>query len=188
MYIYKITNKLNNKAYIGITKRNPKVRFWEHLKYSRIKVSAITKAIKKYGKEKFIFEVIYEGIDYIQKEADFIKIFNTLAPNGYNLTTGGENPIFTENELKARKIRRKSQLPPIPKGYKQNNDWIEKRIAHRRKPVEGINIKTNEVISFTCASEAAKYLNKKGVSFIHKSCHTNCNAYGYKWKYTITSV
>lgn len=129
-YIYKITNNVNNKSYIGLTKRNPKERWWEHCKPSRSKVSALTCAINKYGKENFTFKIIYETNNPNLMERYFIKLNNTISPNGYNLTFGGENPIFTEEECKRRSERRKLQPAPVPKGTKQSDEWIKKRTTH----------------------------------------------------------
>ena len=53
-YIYKITNKINNKIYIGQT-NNIKRRFNSHKNNKR---SVISKAINKYGVENFTFEII----------------------------------------------------------------------------------------------------------------------------------
>ena len=60
MYLYLITNMINNKKYIGIT-NNPKKR-WENHKCNNDKTMAIAKAINKYGKENFKFEVLLSGI------------------------------------------------------------------------------------------------------------------------------
>jgi group I intron endonuclease len=134
-FIYKITNIINNKSYIGLTKRNPKERWWEHSKPSRNKVSALTNAINKYGKENFKFEVIYETENPNLMERYFIRLNNTISPNGYNLTFGGENPVFTEEECIRRSERRKKQAAPVQKGSIQNDEWVKKRIASRQKTI-----------------------------------------------------
>ena len=51
-YIYLITNKINNKKYIGQTTRTIKIRISDHFS-NLYKNYAITNAIKKYGKENF---------------------------------------------------------------------------------------------------------------------------------------
>lgn len=52
-YLYKITNLLNNKNYIGVTSRNPEERFAEHKRPSS--KSFISKAIQSNGAENFFF-------------------------------------------------------------------------------------------------------------------------------------
>lgn len=141
MYIYSIINKINGKRYIGQTIRSISERFTEHCKPSRDKKSALGNAIKKYGKSNFYIEYLSNCISQEQlnnAEEYFIEYYNTFGSNGYNLTNGGEHPEFTEEELNKRKIRRKLQLAPIPKGYKQSNEWIEKRI---RKSTETKRLK-----------------------------------------------
>lgn len=98
-YIYKITNKLTNKIYIGQS-NNPKRRFKEHcnVKNAERDNSLIGKDIEKYGKENFSFEVLGFFEDYNQKEKDYIKEFCSLYPNGYNLLEGGEEPPVLKGE------------------------------------------------------------------------------------------
>ena len=86
-YIYKITNTVNNKSYIGYT-TNPQNRFKDHAHGRGSKV--LHQAIKKYGVDKFRFEVIAE--DTVDNEQTYIDQHNTIAPNGYNLTEGGSLP------------------------------------------------------------------------------------------------
>lgn len=100
MYVYKITNNINGKAYIGIT-NNPKRR-WENEKSypsDPKKRQVIQNAIHKYGAENFNFEILYKGISIEQAvdlEEKLIEEENTLIPNGYNVARGGSyHPCFT---------------------------------------------------------------------------------------------
>lgn len=93
-FIYKITNIINNKAYIGQTIQNIKDRFYQHCsnKCSEEVVNmAIHKAIKKYGKKNFIIEVIeeVEKDNLNDREIYWISYYNTYN-NGYNSTKGGQ--------------------------------------------------------------------------------------------------
>ena len=88
--IYKITNLINNKSYVGQS-INPFVRFKQHCQKSCQHISLIHQAIQKYGKENFILEILEKDIeDYNEKEKYWIKKLNTLQPNGYNILEGGE--------------------------------------------------------------------------------------------------
>lgn len=87
--IYKITNLINNKEYVGqfsdINKKFSKYWGGGH---------AIKKAIQKYGKENFKKEIIVEG-DFNQLlkdelEKHYIRLYNSITPYGYNLTIGGQ--------------------------------------------------------------------------------------------------
>lgn len=91
--IYKITNLTNQKSYIGLTTRNIKARWGEHIyKASPTANQYIDRAINKYGKDNFTIEIIEDNInDEIlgKREQYWIKYYDTYN-NGYNLTMGGE--------------------------------------------------------------------------------------------------
>lgn len=86
--IYKITNNINGKSYIGQSK-HIKRRWREHI--NGTEGSAISKAIKKYGAENFSFEIIERcSIDCLDdKEVYYIEKYNTFK-EGYNMTVGGD--------------------------------------------------------------------------------------------------
>ena len=109
MTIYRIKNKINNKIYIGQTKDTLEARFAQHA-VCDINRSAISKAIKKYGKENFEIEELIkansqEQLDQLEK--DFIKSYNSMAPNGYNLKTGGLEGSRYSAESRLRMSKRK---------------------------------------------------------------------------------
>lgn len=83
--IYKIENLINNKIYIGQSIHIEK-RWSEHCQNSS--KSLIGQAIKKYGKENFSFQILEEVLDISELnnlETKYIKQFNSLIPNGYNI-------------------------------------------------------------------------------------------------------
>jgi group I intron endonuclease len=93
--IYLITNLFNLKKYVGITKFSLEERFSQHTKRGFI----LTEAIKKYGEQKFsieLVEVVESAERAYELEIFYIKEYNTKAPNGYNLTDGGDG-IFGWN-------------------------------------------------------------------------------------------
>lgn len=83
------TNKINGMKYIGQTICHIKKRHSEHLKWNN---SYIDRALRKYGEENFLLEVIEDGIDDADKlnelEIHYIEKYDTFK-NGYNLTKGG---------------------------------------------------------------------------------------------------
>lgn len=84
--IYKITNKLNNKCYIGQSV-DIKRRLNEHKKHKDN--SLIDNEISKMGVENFIFEIL-ETCDIIElnrRESYYIKKYNSIE-NGYNISHG----------------------------------------------------------------------------------------------------
>lgn len=94
MYLYRITNNINGKIYIGIT-NNYKRRWANH----GLDDSVIGLAIKKYGKQNFTFEVLFSGVP-IEKidelEIEQIKLHNSLVPNGYNVSKGGNYGTWSQ--------------------------------------------------------------------------------------------
>lgn len=89
--IYIITNKVNKKQYIGQSK-NPEKRFLQHCNKNEKYTSLIHKAIKKYGKENFIFEILGWYENYNEMEAYYISFYKSCVPNGYNILPSGEEP------------------------------------------------------------------------------------------------
>jgi group I intron endonuclease len=93
MYLYLITNLLNNKQYVGITTQKNPYRRWVEHKSKALKnknKNPIHSAIKKYGCENFKFEIVKELNsscinELLEEETKLILKLNTLAPNGYNL-------------------------------------------------------------------------------------------------------
>ena len=105
--IYIIRNSENDKVYIGQTIRSVTDRLRQHKKLCRSNQNQlIYKAIRKYGADKFFVEELESGIEtqkeLNEKEAEYIKRFNSLAPNGYNLSPGGalwrRRPRFSDEE------------------------------------------------------------------------------------------
>jgi group I intron endonuclease len=98
--IYKITNLVNNKLYIGYTK-NIKYRFGKHKEDSKKKDFILYRAIRKHGWENFKHEIIYQSysLSHIKEmEKHFIQEYNTYIgnkkSNGYNMTLGGDTHSF----------------------------------------------------------------------------------------------
>lgn len=105
--IYCITCLFNNKKYIGQTSGQLKKRIYRHKKDSQSKIKqAIHHAIAKYGFDNFNIELVESNITSKEmlnkREKYWIKELNTLAPNGYNLTTGGKVFKISEETRKKR--------------------------------------------------------------------------------------
>jgi group I intron endonuclease len=98
-FIYKITNTITNKCYIGETKKEtPEDRWKDHIsaiKYNRV-CPALQDAVKKYGIDKFTFKVLIICFDEDRfiYEREYIKKYNSVVPNGYNILEGGEGGGF----------------------------------------------------------------------------------------------
>lgn len=91
--IYLIKNKINNKVYIGQAINTSK-RIQAHIQgRNKDGQSLIHMAIEKYGWENFSVTILENQIEnYNVREKYWIKFYNSLAPNGYNILPGGEEP------------------------------------------------------------------------------------------------
>lgn len=125
MYIYKITNLINNKSYIGQTNNFNNRKLCHKCR----NVLLIDKAIQKYGADNFKYEILLSDVSVkeIDKiEQEYILRYNTLTPNGYNVkldvkdVRGENNPkaILTEEEaqwiLDNRNIKQKELYELCP--------------------------------------------------------------------------
>lgn len=111
--IYIICNKVNNKKYIGQTIQEINKRFNQHLQLRQSnKNQLIFKAIKKYGKENFYIKVLKDNINTYKDlnfyEEYYIKEYNSMTPNGYNMCPGGQKwrraPLNIEENIKEKLI------------------------------------------------------------------------------------
>lgn len=107
-YIYKITNKINGKIYIGQSV-NPKARWQKHIsnskKYHKNRTYYLQRSLGKYGKDNFLFEIIDQCNSFEEsnsKEIYWIAYYDSTNPEiGMNLTKGGlSHPI--SDEIKKR--------------------------------------------------------------------------------------
>ena len=129
--IYKITNKINGKIYIGQSNDIYR-RFYEHQTKGGTSRIPVDVAIQKYGKDKFSYEVLEEcSIDELnQKETFWIKKLNTIE-NGYNCSEGGNQQSIGENNGKA-KLTEKDVIE-IRKAY--NNHLKQKDVYEKYKDI-----------------------------------------------------
>lgn len=114
--IYKITNIINGKSYIGQSINIDK-RIKEHFYKASCQKdcsynSILHSAIRKYGEANFKIEIVVEcctdKLDELEKY--YIQEFNTLTPNGYNILAGGQQNRRVPNCCKdcGKQITRKA--------------------------------------------------------------------------------
>jgi len=100
MYIYLITNKINNKKYVGKCEERP-----DKSKYYFGSGNQIKLAIKKYGKKNFTKEILEENLtkeNICEREIYWIKELNTHSKIGYNLTDGGDGIRNPSEEIRKK--------------------------------------------------------------------------------------
>lgn len=135
MQIYKITNLINSKIYIGLTTKSYLKRFEVHLKNSETLDYALYRAIRKYGKNNFKVEVVENCAsieELIKRESFWIKTLDSMNPNvGYNMINQEDwGKIFSE-EVKEKMS--KSQINRLSKISKEAKQDIYKKASISRQ-------------------------------------------------------
>jgi group I intron endonuclease len=143
MIIYKITNTINDKIYIGQTIRSLHFRWSQHKYATKKDVNTpLYKAIKKYGVKNFKIQEI--GGANNQSELNYqewllICKLDTYWPNGYNLREGGGNR------------GKNSEHSKIKMSISQKK-WLKNNAPPRCRKV--INIETGQI--YSSAKECAE--------------------------------
>jgi len=121
--VYKFTNKINGKVYIGVTKRSFKTRKYEHIKLSSKSKFHFHQAINKYGMTNFESEILTEvktRKEGNQLEIDYITL-NDSYINGYNMTEGGGNRgEFKQSDEAKRKLSIAHKGKKLSQSHKDN--------------------------------------------------------------------
>lgn len=148
--IYKITNEINGKVYIGQSS-DIKAR-WNHEHGGKsTKNIYLKKDIEKFGLKNFKYEILIEENDLNKRnllEKEFIKKYNSTEPElGYNISTGGNcNYTHSEQWKREQSLRLKSYYKEKPNWlteerreklkqagkYKRTEEW-KKQVSIRRK-------------------------------------------------------
>lgn len=153
MYVYKHTNKVNGKVYVGITKNKPSKR-WKNGKGYRFVKGEFYTDIQKYGWDSFDHEILFEGLSYdeaVKKERELVAEYGSNNPEyGYNQTQGGRSGI---------------------RGGKNGAS----------RPV--IMIKDGNRIEFESAADGARHVGGNRSNIINCCRGVIKTAYGYKWEY-----
>lgn len=155
--IYEIVNNCNHKIYIGQTRNDPKIRWEHHLWSIENQDYPLYRAMRKYGKKNFSFNII-EKIDnnlLDEREKYWIKKKNTYIPNGYNCTLGGTGVLkYNEQEVINYYILNKNNASLTAKFFKateatissilkRNNIKTSNSTDHFKKPTIQLDLNGN---------------------------------------------
>lgn len=169
MLIYKATNLINGKIYIGKTMRTLQERIQDHKEAFRYKDTVFYNAIKKYGIENFYWEVIEEVFDskkLDEREIFWIKELDSIIDNkhGYNMTWGGDGGVITDAVRgKISKYASEKRLSDKWKANIGNSVRGEKNGFYGRKHSEETKQKLREIAKKRTFSEETR----KKISLAH---------------------
>lgn len=171
MIIYKTTNLINGKIYVGKYEGNRDT----YLGSGKI----LRYAFIKYGKENFKRETIEEcnNRDQLnQRERFWIKELNSQFPNGYNLSEGGDwGDVLTNHpyrqeiiEKRAKNLRKylttsegKEQRSNNSKKMWENPDYLIKQVTAQKEAQNRPHTKLNKSIKGKIAQSAPEVLERK---------------------------
>ena len=204
-YIYKITNKINNKVYIGQTSSSIDYRWQTHIhdsKKAECQNRPLYRAFHKYGIENFTVEEIEECNSEIvnEREIYWINYYNSYK-EGYNATLGGEGRPLADYNLiyelwkkgcnRTEIIRQTNYdigtITRALKGYGvSDEELIKRQWSSCNKSVAKIDKNTLEIIQIypSIASAEKEYGIPRGKSHISQVCNGyRQTTLGYKWKF-----
>lgn len=204
-YIYKITNKINGKMYIGKTIFTVEQRWKEHQKDSRrrdFEKRPLYSAIKKYGIENFSIEEVEEcPIEILsEREKYWIEYYGSFK-NGYNATIGGDGKQYIDYDLVVANYKKLKNQTKVAELMKISTDTVfnalkakkeriltqqEIQVNERGYIIYQYDKENNYLKSFPSARAAAREVNNNsdGASHILDVCKgKRKTAYGYIWKF-----
>ena len=186
--IYKITNKLNGKVYIGQS-INIEKRWRQHINDPGYNIH---NAIKKYGKENFSFEVLLEcSVDMLDVwETDMINLYDCVAPKGYNIVPNGKGISPKCREICSKRMKENNPMknPETAKhvaekmrGRKELRSRTIKRSKYTK--ILQYDLNDNLIREWELISDISKSLNIKTQRIYEVLYGRQKTTGGYKWKF-----
>jgi len=177
--IYKATNIINNKSYVGKTIRTLEKRINEHKKANY--KTYFCRAIDKYGVENFKWEILKENVERKMlgiMETFMIMVHHTYrSEGGYNCTWGGEGgDTFTNNPNK--EIIRKKSMERASKYWKENPDKYEEFRKSSSKRMKNNNPMKNPIT----AKSAGKKISMQRKNKTYEELYDKETSYKIKSK------
>lgn len=181
-YIYYCENIINHKGYVGQTARTLNIRKSEHLKHLDCENVIFHAAIKKYGKENFVWSILGEYLDedLDKYETYWIKQKNTHYQDGYGYNMNYGGTINSGSEKNSKKIKAINLTTKEEKIYKSIHEAardLDANAAHISRICHGkngnysckgytfcfIDDNNNEIATNFCGDTTLKH---KGISII----------------------
>lgn len=139
--VYKITNLLNGKFYIGVTTKALRLRLTQHFaaatQTKKNLNGAFQRAIRKYGRKAFVIEAMIECDSADVALSEEIRLIAELKPH-YNSTKGGDGAAGVVFSSETRqKIGTASKGRTHRRGQKHSQETIERlrQLGHERAEI-----------------------------------------------------
>lgn len=189
--VYKHTNKLNGKVYIGITSQNPENRWKNGNGYSN---QHFSRAIKKYGWDNFDHDIVAKELskeDACEMERILIKSYRSTDPEyGYNETLGGDGGgMYRKNHSQDAKdkISKARKRMGFSETHRKNISKSKSGVNHHlAKKVYQYSKQGEYITEWDYMSLASKELNICKSSIAQVCSGKRKTAGGYVWKYERT--
>lgn len=183
-FIYKITNNINGKVYIGKTTETIKERFQGHIndsKRERCKNRPLYRAFNKYGIENFSIELVEEvPLESLSdREIYWIGYYHSYE-EGYNATIGGDSKILYDHDKILERIKDGRTTKEIMEEFGCCRDIVYniaksagvkifyeesqlvKDMKNSSKRIRQLDLSSNYLRSFDSSAEAGKWLVENG--------------------------
>ena len=177
MVIYKITNTVNGKVYIGQTiQSNAKARWYAHCAYVRKgKKSHLYDSMRKYGVENFTWEVIEQGntVEQLNElEAKWVDYYRSIT-EVYNNREAGNNKLHSTKSIQRM---REAQKAAHARRRELNNGIEKHTVSHCHKGQTGLWKRTDGGVML------GKKMSEKSRKKISEARLKNNGARGKTWK------
>jgi group I intron endonuclease len=146
MHIYKITNTVNGKVYIGQTaQKNPKMRWYAHLADARRgKKSYLLDSIRKYGQESFVWEIVdtAKSIEDLNVKEDYwLNYYRAQGIVVYNNREAGGNKTHSLESIERMRAAQKLRHATTKVGgWKRKDGGPMKGKTHKQETKEKMSI------------------------------------------------
>ena len=131
--IYKITNIVNSKIYIGKTIKSLNYRFSRHLINANKKINRhLYDSINRYGKEAFKIELIEECADDLLNKREIYWISKHKSNQkefGYNMTDGGDGSKMQPESIEKMRLKKTGRKTSDETKKKQSKSQIGKHVG-----------------------------------------------------------
>lgn len=203
-FIYKISNNINGKSYVGKTLKSIKERWKQHINSKdkeECKNRPLYRAFNKYGVDNFTIQQLEECSEEVvnDREIYWIRTLGTFH-KGYNATKGGDGRAYVDKTLIKTlwdEGKTVGEIVAITKhdsgtvklalnsaGITKEERLTRSRLTYFAKPVLMFTKQGEFLREFASTTEANKHLKIKGNDHISAVCNgKRKSCYGYVWKW-----